>query len=218
MPKIIQTLILFPIILLTSCVFLTENTLKQTISDNSFLNRFPQNQKSIIIFKLAGRRGSKIHICGQENILANNINSCQSIYITNQYHILMLKPNFYYLFATPPNHPLFSKNKIVEQEKYLTILEAKIGEITYIGDIAYKRAIGRSRNNTKLSILNRQFTVLDNFELVQKLLSGKNSKKTQKLFANQIWEINYLIKEYPNLQNRFKKGLLKNFDLGSVEI
>jgi len=215
MPQALKTIIILSIIFLTSCVFLTENTLEQTISDNGFLNRFPQNQKAIIILKLSGKKGDKIYLCGQENIVVDNIKSCQPIYINNQYHILMLKPNLYYLFAPPKNHPIFSTNKVVEQEKYLTILEAKAGEMTYVGDVFYKQEISQVNGyeDSVVEVLNRQFKILDKFELVQKLLSGKNSKQTKKLFANQPWEINYLIKQYPDLQSRFKKNLLKSFDI-----
>ena len=215
MPKPLRLLIIFQIIFLTSCVFLTENSLDQTISDDSFLNRFPQNQKTIIIFKLSGKRGDKVYLCQQKNIVANDIKACQPINITNQYHILMLKPDLYYFVPTHPNHPIFSKNQIKNQEKYLTILEAKAGEMIYAGDIIYKQAISKNKDgedDEEVSILNSQFTILDNFELVQNLLAGQNSKQTQKLFANQIWEINYLIKQYPSLRSIFKKKLLTSFE------
>jgi hypothetical protein len=212
----IKPIIFLSLFFLSSCVFLTENTLEQTISENSFLNRFPQNQKAIIIFKLSGKKNDKIYLCAQENIRANNINDCQLIYITNQYHILMLKPDLYYFVPTPPNHPIFSQNQIKNQEKYLTILEVKAGEIIYAGDIIYKQLITKHKdyeNDEEVSILNSQFTILDNFELVQNLLAGNNSKQTQKLFANQTWEINYLIKEYSAFKSIFKKKLLTNFEL-----
>lgn len=215
MPQTIKTIIVLSIIFLTSCVFLTENSLDQTISDNSFLNRFPQNQKAIVIFKLSGKKNDKIYLCQQKSISTNDIKDCQSIYITNQYHILMLKPDLYYFVPTPPNHPIFSKNQIKNQEKYLTILEAKAGEMIYVGDIVYKQAITKHNDyedDEEVSILNSQFTILDNFEQVQNLLMGKNSKQTQKLFANQTWEINYLIKEYSSLRSIFKKKLLTSFE------
>ena len=214
MPQAIKTIIILSVIFLTSCVFLTENTLKQTISDNSFLNRFPQNQKSIIILKLSGKKGDKIYLCNQENIAVNNAQSCQPIYTSNQYHILMLKPSLYYLFAPLKNLPIFSTNKVVEQGKYLTILEAKAGEMTYGGDIFYKQKISRLNDgeDSKVEVVNHQFKVLDKFEFLQKLLSGKKSKQTKKLFASQPWEIHYLIKQYPDLQSHFKKKLIRSFD------
>lgn len=215
MPRTIKAIIVILTIFLTSCVFLTENSLDQTISDNNFLNRFPRNQKAIVIFKLSGKKNDKIYLCAQENIRANNINDCQLIYITDQYHILMLKPDLYYFVPTPPNHPIFSQNQIKNQEKYLTILEVKAGEIIYVGDILYKQLITKHKDyedDEEVSILNSQFTILDNFELVQNLLSGNNSKQTQKLFANQTWEINYLIKEYSAFKSIFKKKLLTSFE------
>jgi hypothetical protein len=211
MPKAIKTIIILSIIFLNSCVFLTENTLGQTIGDDSFINRFPQNQKSIIILKLNGKKGDKIYLCEQKNIVAGDIKSCQPIYISSQYHILMLKPSLYCLIAPPKNQPIFSTHKIVEQEKHLAILEVKAGEVIYVGDVFYKQEAKQTNGYQEnvVEVLSRQLTILDNFELVQKLLSGKNSKQTQKLFANQPFEINHLIKEYPNLQNRFKKKLLR---------
>lgn len=203
------------IILLSSCVFLTENSLDQTISADNFLNRFPDNQKAIIIFKLSGQKFDQIYLCSKENIISNKINNCQSIYATNQYRILMLKPNLYYFFAPRENHPIFFNNKTEDQEKYLTILETKAGEMIYAGDIAYKQA-GNDEEGKSSKILNRKFSINDNFDLVENILNGKNSGKSswqkEKLFANQTWEINYLIKEYPSLKNRFKKRLLKSFE------
>jgi hypothetical protein len=211
MPRTIKTLILLSIIFLTSCVFLTENSLDQSISDNSFLNRFPQNQKVIVIFKLSGKRGDKIYLCRQENVTASNIKGCKPIYIADQYHILMLKPGSYFFFSPPPNRPIFSENNIEAQQKYLTVLEAKAGEILYVGDILYRQAIKQIKDydDEEIMVLNSQFKVLDKFELLQNLLE-RNSTQTQKLFANQPWEANYLIQHYSDLQKYFKKKLLKN--------
>jgi hypothetical protein len=215
MPHIIKTLILLSAIFLTSCVFLTENSLNQSISDNSFLNRFPQNQKTIVIFKLSGKRGDKIYLCRQtekkENITTNNIKGCKPIYIADQYHILMLKPGSYFFFSPPPNRPIFSNNNIETQQKYLTVLEAKAGEILYVGDILYRQAIKQIKDydDEEVTVLNSQFKVLDKFELLQNLLE-KNSTQIHKSFINQPWEANYLIKHYSDLQKYFKKKLLKN--------
>ncbi len=195
-----KLLIFLSTILLSSCIFLTENHLNQTINTDSFLNRFPQNQKTIIILKFSGKKGDRIYLCKQENFFSSNKNDCQTIYAEEQYHILMLAPNLYYLFAAPENLPIFSRKKAKKEEQYLTILEAKAGEMIYAGNIVYQRSINK-------------FTVSDSFDLVENILSGKNSQNKEELFTNQIWEINYLIKEYSTLKNRFKKKLLKNFEL-----
>ncbi len=218
MPRTIKTLILLSAIFLTSCVFLTENSLDQSISDNSFLNRFPKNQKAIIIFKLSGKRGDKIYLCRQtqqkENSEVNNIKGCKPIYINDQYQILMLKPGAYFFFSPPPNRPIFSKNNIEIQQKYLTILEVQSEEILYVGDIIYRQAIKQIKDydDEEVTVLNSQFKVLDKFEMLQNLLK-KNSNQTQKLFANQPFEANYLIYNYSNLQKYFKKKLLTNQDV-----
>ncbi len=198
-------------IFLSSCVFLTENSLDQTISADSFLNRFPQNQKAIVIFKLSGKKEERLYLCPKGNIATKTITNCRTVYATNQYNILMLSPNLYYLFAPPENRPIFSNNKTEEPEKYLTILEAKAGEMIYIGDIFYKHSVNTDEDQST-KILNHKFAVNDNFELVENILNRKNSKQKEKLFANQTWEINYLIQEYPSLKRCFKKRLLKSFE------
>ncbi|MES2677977.1 MAG: hypothetical protein V4612_06695 [Pseudomonadota bacterium] len=204
-PTKITTLLLLTFF--SSCVFLTENSLDQTISSDSFLNRFPENQKAIIIFKLNGKRSERLYLCAKEDD-----QNCRTIYATNQYNILMLSPNLYHLFAPPENRPLFSDKKAKQQEKYLTILEAKAGEIIYVGDIFYKQAASNDEDKST-KILNNKFAVNDNFELVENILSGKNSRQKEKLFANQTWEINYLIQKYPSLKKRFKKRLLKSSEV-----
>jgi len=209
------------IIFLPSCVFLTENSLEQNINANDFLNRFPENKKTIVILKMSGKKSDLIYLCPKENaernIEANNIKNCQPIYATNQYNIVMLDPNLFYLLSTPENRPVFSSNKIEEKEKYLTILEAKPGEILYVGDLTYKKSINNDEDK-KIKVLNQKFLISDNFELLESILSGKNHQQKEKLFANQPWQINYLIDQYPSLKNRFKKRLLKNFEFKNLNI
>ena len=213
----IKIIFLILTISLSSCVFLTENSLEQTINANNFLNRFPQNQKAIVILRLNGQRGGRIYLCPHKNIIANDFAGCRAIHANNQYKILMLNPHLYYLFPQPEIRPIFSKIKIAEQAKYLSTLEVKAGEIIYAGDINYRRinSIYNERNETSL---NDKLIVNDRFELVQKLLSGKNTPQKEKLFTNQIWEINYLIKEYPSLEHRFKTRLINNFNPNNLDL
>jgi hypothetical protein len=214
--NLIKIFILILLFSLSNCVFLTENNLNQTVNDNSFLNRFPDNQKAILIFKFTGKSSlissDKIYLCAQENLPNQAIDKCQSIIAANQYRILMLPPNIYYLLPPIKNAPIFPEYKNTKKEHFLTVLPVKAGEIIYAGDISLKLSDQGEKGEGKI-VEDKNFIVKDNFILLQNLLSGKNSKQTERLFANQIWEINYLIKEYPTLQNRFKKQLLKSFPL-----
>ena len=190
-----KIIILSILLLLSSCVFLTENTLNQAINTNSFLSRFPQNQKAIIIIKLNGKREDRIYLCNKNNVIVKK--TCLPIYATSQYRILMLNPDFYYLNVPPKNRPIFSQNNSKMSEEYFAILEAKAGEIAYVGDINYQT-------------LYRKLVVNDNFKTLQNLFNKADLEQLQKLFANQNWEINFLTEQYPHLKKRFKKRLLEN--------
>ena len=193
MSKIIP---LFIILLFSSCIFLTENTLDQTISANNFLNRFPQNQKAIALIKINGKRGDRIYLCSKkDNIIAKKEN-CLPIYATNQYTILMINPGLYYLVAPPKNRPIFPQNDHLESEQSSVILEAKAGEIVYVGDINYQT-------------LYVKLEVNDSFEILHNLFVKADLERLQKLFVNQNWEINFLVQQYQNLKDRFKTRLLK---------
>ncbi|MFT7088120.1 MAG: hypothetical protein ACJAZX_001575 [Rickettsiales bacterium] len=249
----------------SSCVFLTENKLSQTVDSDNFLNRFPQNNKAIVIFKLKGKLKRRAYLCREgdlnlkqksffeekskenendakvkrisasrrtrnqnhsneyqyydiieedvfeeDKILISrkkfkinrqvsvdkkvntdkefDIKSCKVIYVSGKYHILMLKPDNYYLFSEVKNRPVFSK-KISNQEKYFSILKLNSGEILYAGEISY------GKKNSK---------VRGSFESMQDLLSGNNPKKRAELFSNQPWEINFLINNYSSLKGRVR--------------
>lgn len=205
MKRIFTIIFLF---FLSSCIFLTENNLSQTVDDNNFLNRFPENKKSIIILKLQGKKRDRIYLCEEKNVFESKLEGCRSIYATGQYSIVMLKAGNYYLFAKPENRPLLMQNKIDEKRKYFASLSLKSGEIIYIGDISYKSSINND-DESDFKDLGKKFTIQDNSKLIEAVLNGQKSSQKDKLFSNQIWEINYLIKNYPKLKNRFYKKLLK---------
>jgi hypothetical protein len=192
-----KTIIILSILfLLPSCVFLTENTLKQTISTNSFINRFPSNQKTIVIIKLNGKSDEKIYMCDSKNNIFVTKESCLQIYATNQYTILMLEPSLYYLIIPPRNRPIFYNHNKQIVDKKVAEIEVVIGEIQYVGDINYRT-------------LYRKLVVNNNFKNLKNLFDNKNLERLQELFTNQGWEINFLFEQYPQLKNRFKKRLLK---------
>lgn len=193
----------------SSCVFLTENKLSQTISEDNFLNRFPDNKKSIVIFKLNGKKRDRVYFCQDQDMTRGSLENCKAVYATNQYHILMLKPAKYYLFSKPENRPLLSENKIDEKQKHFASFKSKSGKVLYLGEITYKSAIA-SDDDLDVQNLGGKFLVKDNFNLIQKILSGQNQKQKDQLFSNQNWEINYLIDNYENLKDRLSKQLLEN--------
>lgn len=209
MKHTLKTLILLSLLTLSSCVFLTENTLDQTINDNNFLNRFPTNKKAIVLLKIQGKKNERVYLCQKTQESVQNNEDCQAIYATGQYRILMLNPSIYYLFAEPKNRPIFSDIKTSEEQKYSAVLEVKSGKIIYAGDIFYKK-ITSIDDDGETKIVSQKLVANDNFELVQNILSGKNSKQKDKLFSNQKWEIDYLIKNYSSLQNRFEKKLIES--------
>ncbi len=201
--------IILSLFCLSSCVFLTENRLDQTISENSFLNRFPENKKAIVILKLQGKKRDRIYLCQEKNVLIHDLKGCKTVYATNQYNIFMMEPASYYLFSKPENRPIFGANKIEEKQKYFAILNLNAGEIIYAGEIFYKQAAAENEA-LEVRTLDRRFVINDNFHLVENILNGKNLKQKDKLFSNQVWEVNYLINNYQKLESRFKKRLLES--------
>ncbi|MCE3255119.1 MAG: hypothetical protein K0R25_613 [Rickettsiaceae bacterium] len=189
--------------LLGSCVFLTENSLKQNVNQNSFLNRFPENQKSIIIFKARGKAKSSILFCDQEST-----NDCRKIYVSNHYQILMLEPGIYSLQANSYDSPIFSRFK--KSNKELVLLELMPREIAYLGTLSIRK---RSNSNNSASRSNFEVTsdsgAKDDSQMIKNLLENNERQKLEELFANQILEINFLIDKYPEVKNLFKKRLIK---------
>lgn len=209
-------LFILPIFLLISaCVFLTKGSVMDFADENSFLNRFPENQKAIVIVRINGSTGSKALWCDQKNLLHSDSDNCFWLYASRQYHIMMIKPGVYYLLKSFRKYPpLFSSvDEMNEQIKYLTTFVARAGEIVYIGDLSMKGFKDDDKSNLSIGAVNNDFIVQDNFDLLRDLLSGKNPKKAEKLFANQIWEKKYLTKQYPRLQNHLVKRLVKSFKL-----
>ncbi len=207
--------IIFAVIMvsLSSCVFLTENTLNQTINENSFINRFPQNQKSIIIFKFNGKKDQKIYLCTADNVLQEDESKCIKINSSKNYIVVMTNPGFYYLLANENFNPIFSRQKLETEIKKLNFVELKLEEISYIGDIYNSsQLISEKQNQQEYKILNNKFLLKDNFSALEKLLSNKNSKKSLEL-SNQNWQMKYLIKQYPFLKNYLKKNLIKEVEL-----
>lgn len=202
---------------LSSCVFLSEGSVNDFVNENNFLNRFPENQKSIVIVKIAGSSASKVLWCDQKNIIEPSPDNCFWIYAGDTYHILMLKPGNYYLLKYFRKHPpLFSSiDESHNQMRYFTSFSVKPGQISYLGDLAMKGSAGKEYDQEDKNIIsdNGDVIVRDNFENLRDLLNNKNPKKTDRAFANQPWEKNYLVKEYPNLKNLLVKRLVKNVKL-----
>jgi hypothetical protein len=203
--KLTKILILFFCLSFSSCVFLSEGRLKDFANQNSFLNRFPENQKSIIIVKVNGRFGSAMWWCSQRNILKYNSDNCFKLRANKQYQILMIEPGLYYFLKSFRKYPpIFSPvQKDYDKIKRLSTFTAKAGEIVYIGDLSIRRSSWEDDG----------FRVRDGFKKLDLLLSNKNPEKTKQLFASQMWERKYLIKNYPNLKTRLTKRLVKGFDL-----
>ncbi|MFT6106324.1 MAG: hypothetical protein ACJA0S_001034 [Rickettsiales bacterium] len=205
MPKITKIIIsLFLILSFNSCVFLTENTLRNSVSENDFLNHFPENQKSIVIFKIKGKKKTKIYLCEEENV--SDPRNCRSIYVSDQYHILMMRPANYYLFSSIKNKPLFQNNNDGHL-KHFGVLQVKAGELTYAGKISYRQSSTIDKSGKKT--IKQNFSVKDHSKLVKEIFSGNNIAQKSKLFSNQNWKINHLIKKYPSLENRFRINLLQ---------
>ena len=215
-PKLVKTLIFLAILPIASCVFLTKNNLNQTINQNSFLSRFPQNQKAIVIFKIRGKPHSKAWLCREQNYELKNLDDCHKIYSSNQYQILMLEPSIYYLHSPLSNSSLFPEVKVSSKTRSSASIEIKAGELVYAGDLSIKNYVDKNSDEENLQsqeVANEKvgddFVMQDSFKSLQNLLKKQDYEKAEQLFANQIWEINYLFKEYPMLENRFIKRLAK---------
>jgi hypothetical protein len=205
--KFCRWILILSLLLLSSCVFLTEGSLSNITDENSFLNRFPDNQKSIVIVKITGNIKNITWWCNQKNLIKHSDDNCFKIRPSKQYQIMMLEPGSYHFFSYFKNHkPFFiSPKEIYNSKKNLTIFEAKAGEISYIGDLSLSRSSRISKKHSG------EFRIKDSFKKLDKILSGKSSKKAEKLFPKQVWEIKYLVKNYSNLKDRLKTRLAYGF-------
>ncbi|MFT6333006.1 MAG: hypothetical protein ACJAW3_001356 [Lentimonas sp.] len=203
---------IFSLLLFSSCVFLTENTLIQSANENSFLNRFPDNFKSILILKINGNRRDRIYLCQVNDYSQRRSNKCKTLYATNKYQILMIAPKEYYLFAPPKRDPLFVDKKTSNQlRKYFAKLDLNAQEITYSGELSYNKAVRISDQKTSNSQENGKSgkkISKDKLEEIQKIIEEDNEKEIKKLLSNQPLEIRHLIKNYPQLKKYLVTKLL----------
>ncbi|MFT6346685.1 MAG: hypothetical protein ACJA02_000923, partial [Myxococcota bacterium] len=165
MLKITKLIIyLFLVFSLNACIFLTENTLKKSVKTDDFLNRFPDNQKSIVILKVKGKKKTKIYLCEKENV--NDPRDCRSIYVSDQYHILMMKPLKYYLFGSIKNKPLFQSSDSGHLKSF-GVLQAKAGDLIYAGKISYRQSSRIDKLGQR--IIKQSFSVKDESKLIKKI-------------------------------------------------
>lgn len=187
------------LLILSSCIFLTDGFKPNIVDDNNFLNRFPDNRKAIVLIKINGNSRSQTYWC--RNALEHSQDHCFRVNADNQYHIIMVLPGVYYfLKSAKTSEPIFGK--VPKSLKYLTVFEARAGEIIYVGDLGLEGLGGGD--------LDEVVMVKDNFNLLISLLGGKKKALFHKLFASQVWERNFLLQKYPEWQSRFKKRLVHN--------
>ena len=191
----------------SSCVFLTENHIQESANENSFLSRFPENYKSIILLKLkSSNKWDRIYICEINDYSQRKTDLCQALYATGSYQILMINPKQYYLFAPPKKNPLFVvKDLKGKPRNYFAKVTLNAQEISYLGEINYNQVLRISdEENSKARVIAK-----NNFKDVEKVLEGNNDEEQKKLFSGQKLEINYLINNYALLKKYVLINLLK---------
>lgn len=199
MPKILKSLII--IFSISSCSFVTENILETSKFHNSnkFLERFPDNQKSIVILKFSSKSPNDYLLWCKvfefDDKMSGNDN-CQKIYSSDFYKILMFEPGNYKLSEYEfEDQYIFQKPKKKISSKASLNFKAEVGKIIYAGFI--------KENGVK------KHEIIDNFALIKNALETRNYQELSKLFSHSIKDLELLVKNYHDSPKNFIKELFE---------
>ena len=190
---------LFLILLVTSSCSAIGNHLISNFPDcNLFFERFPENKKSIVIFKFYDVDRNALWCKAKDDELLNQeINFCVNFAYANNNEAVMLEPGEYYLFNSSKN---YKGKKYIHNidKKYLSMdknnihFEVKSSEIVYVGAMYRKSGYAK---------------FYDEFSEIQKMLKDKNYDLLEKIFSNKRPELSWLILQYQKTPGLFIKKI-----------
>ncbi|HLD76548.1 MAG TPA: hypothetical protein VI861_00285 [Rickettsiales bacterium] len=203
MKKIVA--IFFILSITTSCAALIDRFSPNFPEANSFITRFPQNSKGIIIFQLSSKYPATIWCKTSLEIEVASAN-CFEMNPSQNYQIMMLEPGWYEIRAYEKNTKRYGKNilnskfinlgkqRISKPELAFEVVEAKI---SFIGKISYRSSQIIQQNPRD-----------EDFGTVKEALKNENIKELHKIFKGYKVEAEILAKKYED--KNYIKNLVKS--------
>ncbi|MSP33743.1 MAG: hypothetical protein EXR06_02430 [Rickettsiales bacterium] len=186
MQKIFTILFL---LLVTSCLALTDPLFSTIPSSNNFINRFPENKKGIVLLKI---NSDYLALSWCQASFESEVKdkSCIKINPSNYYQIIMLEPGWYEIEGYRVINRRFQSLKSTEIEPVISNITGKRksppliafevveGKISYAGHIKFHHT---SVSGTLIKG--------DDFEIIKNNFAEKNQKQLLKIFKGHQTEL-----------------------------
>lgn len=185
---------------LTSCAALTDRFFTDLPDSNKFYRRFPENKKSIAIFKYSSKRSyGSLLWCKVENESdkLEDMDNCNRVRQGSYRGLMMLEPGVYKLVSYSDSDDKYVFNEDIKKtlkRRFIASFELKLGEITYIGSI--KKTGSRHK-------------IIDEFEEFGKSLYNKDYEDLQNSFSGHLNNLEWLAGKYESFPELFAKRLAK---------
>lgn len=206
MQKIIALLLL---VLLNSCLAITDPLFATIPSSNNFIDRFPENKKGIVLLKLSSDYLG-ISWCRTDFENKPKDKNCVKLNPSNYYQIIMLEPGWYeiegYRIINRRYQALREKeieplvSNITGKRKSAPLLAFQVieGKISYVGTVKFHHssASGSQVNG-------------DNFDEIKNAFLTQNAKQLSQIFKGHKWEVKIVSEKINKAPNILFKNLAK---------
>lgn len=193
---------IFSLLLITSCLAVTDPLFSSIPSANNCVNRFPQNKKGIVLLKINSDYLALSWCQADFNAEVKDKN-CIKINPSNYYQIIMLEPGWYEIEGYKVVNRRFQSLKITEIEPVISNITGKrksppllafevtAGKISYAGHVKFHHS---SVSGTQIKG--------DDFEVIKNTFAEKNQKQLLKIFKGHKKELKIIaekINENPEI-------------------
>ncbi len=184
---------LFALLLLSSCAFFTDNLFGSFPNANQFLNRFPENQKALIMIKNYTEDLFWCKVESQYHEIKSD-DFCIKVRPSKLNQILMLDPGIYKLidYSFTKEQYIFGKTRKNLSSKSSLVVTVDANKINYVGLI--------ERVGSK-------YKAEDEFAEIQKSFKTKNYQELKASFEISLNDIDYLFKIYEKNSNILKYNI-----------
>ena len=206
MQKIIALLIL---VLVNSCLALTDPLFATIPSSNNFIDRFPENKKGIVLLKLnSDYLGLSWCQADFENELKDK--NCIKLNPSNYYQIIMLEPGWYeiegYRVINRRYQSLREKeiepviSNITGKRKSAPLLAFQVieGKVSYVGTVKFHHS----------SVSGSQVKG-DDFDDIKNAFLEQNIKQLSQIFKGHKWEMKIIAEKINKAPDILIKNLAK---------
>lgn len=206
------------LLLITSCLALTDPLFSDIPSSNNFINRFPQNKKGIVLIKI---NSDYLALSWCQASFESEVKnkSCIKINPSNYYQIIMLEPGWYEIEGYRVINRRFQSLKSTEIEPVISNITGKrksppllafevtAGKISYAGHIKFHHS---SVSGTLIKG--------DDFAIIQNNFAEKNQKQLLKNFKGHRTELKIIADQINQNPEILIKNLAKTkADFGEVK-